>query len=520
MDDHALLMSKADLCYLFNPRNVCIIGASDNRNKVGAQVLTNIISARFAGEIFPINPKAQNLFGLKVYKSIRELSNFDLDLAIITIPNIKVPAALEECIDQNVKFAVLITAGFSEMKEYNSEGVKLTDEVAHLLKKGSIHIVGPNCMGIVSTECNLLGLMGPGIPPGRQKVNASIISQSGTWGVTCMRSGHSHALGFSKFVSSGNEMDLKFEDYLEYLGLYDSDTQIILGFIEGLREGRRFIQLAQEIDKPIVLIKGGKTESGRKTASSHTGSLAGSQKIYEAIFNQCGIIEANDLNELVDFGRAFQLYLSFQPPKLPKGNRVGIASGGGGFCVLMADQAELEGLEVAQLDPATIEKMNEILPPYWPHRNPVDLVATWDFGSYSKILKILLDDPNIDAVIARPPLGFSLFYESEEVQEFIRQNPVNTFNAPLDLIKGFDLSIVKEASRVAQRSQKPVIVPLGFYSPENPIEYEMVRELYKRGIMVTPTSQMAARVLKKLSDYYQSRQKKNKNPKETIEAGG
>jgi len=500
-------MSKTDLQYLFNPRTVCVIGASDNRNKVGAQVLTNIIAARYTGQTFPINPHADNLFGLKVYKSLKALP--EIDLALITIPNVKVPAALEECIDHNVKFAVVITAGFGEMRDYDLEGAKLTDEITHLLKKSGIRIVGPNCMGIVSTECNLLGLMGPGIPPGRQKVNASIISQSGTWGVTCMRSGQSHALGCSKFVSSGNEMDLKFEDYLEYLGLYDSDTQFILGFIEGLRQGRRFVQLAQEIDKPIVLIKGGKTESGRKTASSHTGSLAGSQKIYEAMFNQCGVIEANDLNELVDYGRAFALALSFQPPKFPRGNRVGISSGGGGFCVLMADYAEEEGLEVAQLSPDTIQKLNEILPPYWPHRNPVDLVATWDFGSYSKVLKILLEEPNIDAVIARPPLGFSLYFENEEVQEFFKNNPVG-FNMPVDLLKGFDLSIVKESSRVAQKSEKLVVVPLAFYSPENPVEYQVVRELYKRGIMVTPTSQMAAKVVKKLGDYYQYRQKKKR----------
>lgn len=505
-------MSKADLQYLFNPRNVCIIGATDNRNKVGGQVLTNLISAKFVGDIFPINLAKKTLFGLKAYKSIKDLS--DIDLVIITIPNTKVPAALEDCIDQNVKFAVVITAGFGEMKEYDPEGVKLMEEIAHLLKKDSIHIVGPNCMGIVSTECNLVGLMGPTIPPNRQTINASIISQSGTWGVTCMRAGQSHSLGFSKFVSSGNEMDLKFEDYLEYLGLYDSDTQIILGFIEGLREGRRFIRLAQEIEKPIIIIKGGKTESGRKTASSHTGSLAGSQKIYDAIFNQYGIIQADDLNELVDFGRAFTLYLSYQPPKLPKGNRVGIASGGGGFCVLMSDQAELEGLEVAQLDRSTIEKLSELLPPYWPHRNPVDLVATMDFGSYTKVLKVLLEDPNIDAVVARPPIGFSLFYENEDVKEFIRQNPINTFFAEPDLIKGFDLSIARESCRVAQKFNKPVIVPLGFYSPENPFDYDIVKELYNHGIMVTPTSQMAVKILKKLNDYYHYHQRKPKNLKE------
>lgn len=505
-------MSKADLQYLFNPRTLCVIGASDNRNKVGAQVLTNIIAAKYTGQIFPINPHEDSLFGLKVYKSLKELP--EIDLALITIPNMKVPAALEECIEHSVKFAVVITAGFAEMKDYDPEGAKLVDEINHLLKRNSIHIVGPNCMGIVSTECNLHGLMGPGIPPGRQKINASIISQSGTWGVTCMRSGAQHSLGCSKFVSSGNEMDLKFEDYLEYLGLYDSDTRFILGFIEGLRQGRRFVQLAQEItqNKPIVLIKGGKTESGQKTASSHTGSLAGSQKLYEAMFNQCGVIEANDLNELVDYGRAFALAFSFEPPKFPKGNRVGIASGGGGFCVLMADHAEEEGLEVAQLSKETIQRLNEILPSYWPHRNPVDLVATWDFGSYSKVLKILLEDPNIDAVIARPPIGFALFFENKEVQEFFKNNNVG-FNMPIDLLKGFDLSIVKESSRVAQKSDKLVVVPLAFYLPENPVEYDNVHELYKRGIMVTPTSQMAAKVVKKLGDYYKFQQKKKNSSK-------
>ncbi len=425
---------------------------------------------------------------------------------IITIPNFRVPAVLEECIEQNIKFAVIITAGFGEMAGFDPNGLKLKGEITHLLKKGNIRVVGPNCMGIVCTESNLVGLMGFGFPPTRQKINASIVSQSGTWGITTTRAGNVHGLGFSKFISSGNEIDLTFEDYLEYFGT-DPDTQIILGFIEGLRQGRRFIELVKKIEKPIILIKGGKTKSGGETAHSHTGSLAGNQELYNAIFKQYGIIEVNDMTELVDMGRAFAQCLSYDPPKFPRGKRVGLSSGGGGFCVLMADHIESEGLGMAQLDPATIEKLNKLLPSYWPHRNPVDLVASWEIGSYSKVIQILLDDPNIDAIIARPPLGFSLMYESNDIEEFAVENPSSTIGVPKDLMKGFDLSIVRSVCRIAQKSSKPIILPLGFYTAESPIQYEIVRELIKRGVLVAPSGQAAARILFNLYAYYKYKQR-------------
>lgn len=446
------------------------------------------------------------LYGLKAYPSLAAIGE-DLDLAVITIPNTKVPAALEECITRNVKFAVIITAGFGEMAEYDPLGLELHNNIVHMLRKSDIRVVGPNCMGVVSSESNLFALMGIGIPAARQKMNCSIISQSGTWGVTTLRAGTVQGLGISKFVSSGNELDLKFEDYLEFLGS-DPDTPIILGFIEGLREGRRFTKLVEQINKPIILIKGGKTESGRQTARSHTGSLAGSLKLYDAIFKQHGITEVNDMNELVDMGRAFATTFSFDPPKFPQGNRIGILSGGGGFCVLMADNVESEGLVLAQLDPQTIEKLNQLLPSYWPHRNPVDLVATWEFQLYSKVLKILLDDPNIDAVIARPPIGFSLMFENQDVKEFVKANPLSTLSMPGDLVKSFDMSIVRDIGRLAQKSSKPIILPLGFYTAEAPIEYEIVRELNKRGVIIAPSGQAATRILKKLYLYYKYLQKK------------
>lgn len=501
-------LDQLDLEYLFNPQNVCVIGASKKQNKVGAQVLINVISVKFKGDIYPINPRHETLYGLKSYRSVKEIDK-ELDLAILTIPNVRVPEALEDCADQNVKFAVIITAGFGEMAQYDPIGVELKNSILHLLKSSNLHIVGPNCMGIVSSPCNLVGLMGFGFPPVRQKINASIVSQSGTWGITTLRSGTVHGLGISKFVSSGNELDLKFEDYLEYYG-NDSDTQVILGFIEGLRQGRRFVKLVQEIHKPIILIKGGKTQSGKETARSHTGSLAGSLDLYKAVFKQHGVVEVNNMSELVDFGKAFSLCLSDNSPKFPNGTRVGILSGGGGFCVLMADHADAEGLSVVQLDPTTLEKLNQILPPYWPHRNPVDLVATWNIGVYSKVLNILLEDPNIDAVIARPPLGFSLIYENEKVLEFIDQNPLSTLNVPKNIISGLDLSIAHDIGRLAQKSFKPVILPLGFYSPEAPKEYEMVHELHKRGVLVAPSGQTAARILRKLYEFQKYKQRIDK----------
>jgi len=499
-------VNHTNLETLFNPKTVCVIGASQKRNKVGSQVLVNLITASFTGKIYPINPKHDMLFGLKTYKSIKDIVE-SIDLAVVTIPNSQVPSVIEECVEENVKFAVIITAGFGEMEAYDPGGVTLRTELLQILKRGSLRVVGPNCMGLVSTSSNLLALMGFGIPPARKKINASIVSQSGTWGITTIRAGTVQGLGFSKFVSSGNELDLKFEDYLEYFGA-DPDTQIILGFIEGLRQGKRFIKVVKEIDKPILLIKGGKTQSGKVTAKSHTGSLAGSHQLYEAIFKQYGIIEVNNMNELVDFGRAFARCLSYDPPKFPKGNRVGLFSGGGGFCVLMADNVELEGLTLAQLSPETIEQLNKILPPYWSHRNPVDLVASWDFKSYTKVLKILLKDPNIDAVIARPPLGFSLIYENEDVIQFIKQNPQSVVAMPHDMVKSFDLSIVREMGRIAKRSTKPIIVPLGFYTAEAPKQYEIIRELDDRGILIAPSGQQAARILKKLWDFYKYQEKK------------
>jgi acyl-CoA synthetase (NDP forming) len=500
-------VTRTSLEHLFNPKTVCVIGASNRRNKVGAQVVTNLLSGKFDGKIFPINPKHETLFGLKTYKSIKNLGDA-IDLAVITIPNSKVPAAIEDCVDENVKFAIIITAGFGEMQMYDEEGMELKDKILSTIKKGDLRVVGPNCMGIVSTQSRLVALMGLGYPPIRKKVNASIVSQSGTWMVTTMQAGGVHSLGFSKLVSSGNEIDLKFEDYVEYLGLEDQDTDIIMGFIEGLRKGRRFIKLVEEIEKPIILIKGGKTEGGRTTARSHTGSIAGSYDVCQAAFKQYGIIEVNSMVELVNYGKAFSIALAQVPPKLPNGNRVGIFSGGGGACVLMADDAEREGLVLAQLDPTTIEKLDEILPPYWPHRNPVDLVASWDFGSYSKVLKILLEDPNVDSVVARPPLGFSLMLESEEIRKFMEESPFATINVPIDLMNSFDLSVVSEVGRIAKRSNKLVIVPLGFASPENPKEFNLVRQLHKRGILVAPSPAAAMRILKKLREYNQYRQRK------------
>ncbi len=499
-------VSQQVLKYLFNPENICVIGASAKPNKVGSQVLINLISGKFEGTIYPINPRHETLFGVKTYKSVGEVSE-NIDLAIITIPNSKVPAALEECIDKGIKFVVIITAGFGEMAQYDPNGLEYKEAIMNLLEKSKVRVVGPNCMGIVSSESNLMGLMGLGIPPKRQKINASIVSQSGTWGITTMRAGTVQGLGISKFVSSGNEIDLKFEDYLEYFGT-DSDTQVILGFIEGLREGHRFAEIVKKIEKPIILIKGGKTQSGRDTAKSHTGSLAGSQLLYEAIFKQYGIIEVADMPELVDFGRAFCTVLSSNQSKFPKGNRVGILSGGGGFCVLMADQAESEGLIMAKLDSSTIEKLNQILPPYWPHRNPVDLVASWNFGSYSKVLKILLDDPNVDAVIARPPLGFSLMYESDDVVEFIENSPLSTVNMPKEMVSGFDMSIVREIGRLARKSNKPVILPLGFYTADAPKQYEIVRELIHKGVLIAPSGQQAAKILNTLYEYSKYREKR------------
>jgi acetyltransferase len=288
--------------------------------------------------------------------------------------------------------ALIVSSGFAELE---GESAKLEAEVIKIAKSGGIRFVGPNSFGHFNTSSDISTIF---FTSKIKRGEIGLISQSGNLGVYIVRKGSEMGIGFSKFVSSGNEADLRFEDYIEYFNR-DEETKVIVAYVEGLREGRYFLKLAKEVAKrkPIVVLKGGTTNAGSKAALSHTASLAGSTEIFDAALKQAGVIKVDEIDELLGVSAA----LLRQP--LPKGRNVGILTGGGGYGVITADACEKLGLKVVSLSKNTIEKLDTILPSRWPRSNPVDTVMAY-FTSYSCI-KIMLEDENVDVILMVGGIG-------------------------------------------------------------------------------------------------------------------
>jgi len=304
---------------------------------------------------------------------------------------------LRQCAEKGVRGAVIVSAGFSEV---DGDGARLEAEVCEIARRGGIRFIGPNCVGHGDRHSGVYSaVVASWIKPGRM----ALLSQSGTLGASIIQNAAGLGIGLSKFVSTGNEADLHLEDYLEHLA-GDKDTGIIALYIEGLREGRRFFNLAKEITlkKPIVAMKSGATGGSGRAARSHTGALAGVDTVYTAAFRQAGVIRTEDEEELCDT----VLALLCQP--LPRGNRIAILTMGGGFGVVASEICEKEGLEIVRLSPRTLKKLDDVLPPRWSHANPVDLVGIRPSAGDDTVVscfRFLMEDENVDGVISfLPPM--------------------------------------------------------------------------------------------------------------------
>ncbi len=381
-------VAEADFSLLFNPRSVALIGASNSIGKWGAIVLLNIILGGYQGRIYPVNPKEQAIFGHKAYPQVTQIPD-PVDLAIIAIPASLARGAVLDCLQKGVKMAIVITSDFSETGE---EGARLERELTATARSGGMRLVGPNTMGIFSAGARLIALMPPVRP---RRGHVSFVSQSGNIGAQMLGWGEKFGVGFSKYVSSGNEGDLRSEDYVSFFG-EDPETKVILSYIEGLDDGREFFNIARGItpSKPMIAFKGGKTEAGARAAKSHSGAMAGARELYEGMFRQAGIMWASTTDEMLEWAAAF----SSLP--LPRGNRVAILTRGGGWGVITADACNDLGLDVPPLDEDIIRALNGILPSYWSRGNPVDMVATIGMDAYIKCLRILISWDRVDAVIS------------------------------------------------------------------------------------------------------------------------
>jgi acyl-CoA synthetase (NDP forming) len=389
---------------LFSPVSVAVIGASNTPGSWG-YTITHGLLASGGQRVYPVNPKAPEIVGTKAYKLISDIPE-SVDLAVIVVPPPLVPGVLQECSAQGVKMALIITSGFGETGD---AGRKLEEELVKIASQTGIHFVGPNSMGHTVTK-NKVSTFGQGIRAAAGQV--AVLSQSGSMTLTIVHQGTASGIAFSKYISTGNEADLHMEDYLEYLA-GDEDTKVIAAYIEGLREGRRFFNLARKITpyKPVVVAKVGGTEESARTVRSHTGALAGADAVYSAAFRQSGVIRVENDEDLCDV-----LFALVNCP-LPKGNRIGILSIGGGPAAMAAEACEKEGLVIGTLKPSTITRLDGYLPSRWSRRNPVDMagINAEEFSAIAASLWALMDDDNIDVIFLQAPMVSARFMLSDRL---------------------------------------------------------------------------------------------------------
>jgi acetyltransferase len=376
--------------FVFSPKTVAVIGASTREHTVGRSIFTNILLSGYTGIVYPVNPKARGIMGVRAYRSVWDIPG-EVDLAVIIVPNTAVAQVLEECGEKGVKEAVIITAGFKEIGE---KGKELEKAVIEAAKKHSITFVGPNCLGVINTDpqIRLNATFAVSCPkPG----NIAFISQSGALGVAALEYAYANNIGLSKFVSMGNKADLNENDMLEIIK-DDPKTDVILLYLEDLSEPKRFIELAREITikrKPILAIKSGRTIEGAKAASSHTGALASSDEVYDSLFHQCGVLRVETFEEMFDYARAF----ANQP--LPKGNKIAIVTNAGGPGIMATDACVRYGLQLSSFDTRTTETLKAGLPVTANINNPIDVIGDAGEDRYEVALNSCLADENVEGVI-------------------------------------------------------------------------------------------------------------------------
>ncbi|MBN1842961.1 MAG: acetate--CoA ligase family protein [Deltaproteobacteria bacterium] len=373
--------------HFFSPSSVAVVGASQKPGKIGYDILNNIVQYGYPGAVYPINPKAQEILGRRAYPDLVSVPS-DIDLAVVALPAPAVMGVVEQCGKKNVDSVVIITAGF---KEIGPEGARLEKKLATRAREMGIRVVGPNCLGIIDTICPLNASFASGMPLGG---HIGFFSQSGAMCVAILDWALGENVGFSRFVSLGNKMDISEAEMILSMG-QDENTRVILGYLESVEDGPLFMKTARQVSKkkPIIVIKSGTTSAGAKAASSHTGALAGSENAYNAAFKQSGIIRAGSMQSLFGYAMAF----ASQP--LPEGPRLAIITNSGGPGILAADASDRSSLHLSPIRKKTADRLREFLPPTASVYNPIDIIGDASHERYGKTLEVVLDDGSIHAVL-------------------------------------------------------------------------------------------------------------------------
>ena len=381
-------MTIRNLEYLFRPRSVALIGASDEKGSVGATVMRNLLSAGFDGPIWPVNPKHRTIAGRRAYASVSELPATP-DLAVVSTPAATIPKIIAELGEKGAKAAVVLTAGLARLRD--AAGVTLQSAMLEAARPHCLRILGPNCVGLLLPPLNLnASFAHTHALPG----NVAFVSQSGALTTALLDWAKTNAFGFSHFVSLGDSADVDFGDVLDYLAS-DAGTRAILLYIESVKHARKFMSAARAAarNKPVIVVKSGRASEGAKAAASHTGALAGADDVYDAAIRRAGMLRVSTTRELFDaaetLARAKPLY----------GDRLAIMTNGGGAGVVATDALIAAGGKLAPLSAHTVERLNAALPPFWSHANPVDIIGDAPAARYAQTLEALIEDDTTDAVL-------------------------------------------------------------------------------------------------------------------------
>jgi len=387
---------------LFNPTAVAVVGASSSPGKVGHDIFVNILKGGFTGTLYPVNPKAKSIASVRAYATIQDIPD-PIDLAIIILPPVHAEKAIQQAVEKGVKAVVIVSAGF---KEVGGQGLEIERRIVALCRKAGVRVVGPNCLGVINplADVRLNASFSSRMPtPG----NISFISQSGALCTAVLDFAADKDFGFSKFVSIGNKADVDELDLLRYFHA-DPQTEVIMLYIEELQRGPEFIEAVKEITggdrpTPVLAIKSGRTSAGAQAAASHTGSLAGSEAVYDAIFAQSGIIRVDSINELFDFGIAFayknESALGKMRRKVPLGNRVAIVTNAGGPGIVATDMTVTSGLQLAAFSEETVEVLKSHLPLTANVNNPVDVIGDAAQDRYENALTAVIRDEGVDGAL-------------------------------------------------------------------------------------------------------------------------
>jgi acyl-CoA synthetase (NDP forming) len=478
---HKYVMSSIieQLGHIFKPKSIAILGASDRPGKWGYVMVERPLNTGFDGTIYPVNPNKKEIFGLPSYGSVLDIPQH-IDLAVIVAPAATTPKLMQECVAKHVKGAVVISAGFAEA---GKEGKAIEDEVVSIAREGRIRFVGPNCMGIWSAAGKLNLCFDQAPKPGA----IAFMSQSGTFGGYLSEIASAKGYGLSKFISIGNQADITASEYLEYLAA-DNDTKVIVLYMEGFKDGKRFFQLAREVikEKPIIIYKGGTTAAGARATLSHTASLAGSEQVFEGMCQQIGLIRTGEAIHAFEMAEA----LVGQP--LPRGKRVAIM-GSGGQGVVVTDACVALGLEVPEFDGETTSILQALLPVHAPPAiNPVDFAGSYR-TTLNEVLVVekLLSLDYIDGVITNVPVNpmiWGLKSASADTDNVLSNSIEASFQA------------AGRFATLPHKYNKPIIT-VRFRRTDDPT----IDILKEAGIPVYDTPEQTARAMAALVKYAEAR---------------